>query len=111
MIIHTSELYRKKLFYLNAEYSFRLSKSLSLNIDAAKHFSTDENDTNKSDQIADVFQGPGEELQGSTIPFDVRFGFNCYGTQPFRYGNIEMNKNPHFLHLTPVAIKRHVRSL
>lgn len=95
----------------NISMSAPARKTMNINVDSFKHFSTDENDPANSDQLADVFQAPGEELQGSTIPFDVRFGFNCYGTQPFRYGNIEMAKNPHFLHLTPIAIKRHCKEL
>merc|ERR1711879_274348 len=69
----------------------------------------------QGDNIGDVFQGPGEEAEGSLIPFDVRFGashvFSELKEQPTRFGNMEMVKQSHFMHLTPTQIKKHCKEL
>ena len=93
-------------------------------VDAQKMLSTgietrDPSKTNYSadsgDNLSDIFQGPGEEAEGSLIPFDARFGAtHAKGElkdQPMRYGNIEMVKQSHFMHLTPMQIKKHCKEL
>jgi len=71
--------------------------------------------SDQGDNISDIFQGPGEEAEGSLIPFDIRFGAtHARGElkeQPSRFGNTEMVKQSHFMHLTPMQIKKHCKEL
>jgi len=72
---------------------------------------TDFGAADNGDDISDVFQGPGEELQGNLLPFDIKFGMTMNTDQPTRYGNQEMVKSPHFCHLTKPQIKKHCAEL
>ncbi|XP_066264269.1 small ribosomal subunit protein mS35-like [Branchiostoma lanceolatum] len=48
----------------------------------------------------------------SAVPLPVRMGFPLNrGVQPDKIGNNELRKVPNFLHLTPVAVKRHCEVL
>ncbi|XP_078702131.1 small ribosomal subunit protein mS35-like [Branchiostoma floridae x Branchiostoma belcheri] len=48
----------------------------------------------------------------SAVPLPVRMGFPLNrGVQPDKFGNNELRKIPNFLHLTPVAVKRHCEVL
>ncbi|KAM4748082.1 small ribosomal subunit protein mS35 [Rhinophrynus dorsalis] len=48
----------------------------------------------------------------STVPLPVRMGYPVKsGVPPDKIGNLELVKIPNFLHLTPVAIKKHCAAL
>ncbi|XP_016414936.1 small ribosomal subunit protein mS35 [Sinocyclocheilus rhinocerous] len=48
----------------------------------------------------------------STVPLPVRMGYPVKrGVPPAKKGNLELIKIPNFLHLTPVAIKKHCEAL
>ncbi|XP_072256205.1 small ribosomal subunit protein mS35 [Pyxicephalus adspersus] len=48
----------------------------------------------------------------STVPLPVRMGFPMKrSAPPDKYGNLELVKIPNFLHLTPIAIKKHCAAL
>ena len=55
-----------------------------------------------------VWPGP-RTFHPASVPLPVRQGFAHLKGQytPGKYANIELMKVPNFLHLTPVAIKRH----
>lgn len=67
----------------------------------------------KSDELADIFPGPAEELAGHLIPFEVTLGYRVphQNEKPSRHGNVELNKTAHFMHATPVALKKHCTEL
>ncbi|XP_069484619.1 small ribosomal subunit protein mS35 [Ambystoma mexicanum] len=48
----------------------------------------------------------------SAVPLPLRMGYPVKrGVPPDKYGNLELLKVPNFLHLTPVAIKKHCQAL
>lgn len=67
----------------------------------------------KADELSDIFPGPGEEIHGSLLPFDLQAGVvtQDMNEKPSRFGNIELTKSTHFMHLTPVAMRKHCNEL
>ncbi|XP_060634092.2 small ribosomal subunit protein mS35 [Anolis sagrei] len=48
----------------------------------------------------------------SSVPLPIRMGYPVKrGIPPEKYGNLELIKIPNFLHLTPVAIRKHCAAL
>ncbi|XP_055373879.1 28S ribosomal protein S35, mitochondrial [Condylostylus longicornis] len=55
---------------------------------------------------------PGSKtFHPSSVPLPLRQGFNEKGAPPSKFANAELMKIPNFLHLTPLAIKKHCEAI
>ncbi|XP_077066074.1 small ribosomal subunit protein mS35 [Siphateles boraxobius] len=64
------------------------------------------------DQDWTVVYPTAAAFKASAVPLPVRMGYPVKrGVPPAKKGNLELIKIPNFLHLTPVAIKKHCEAL